>query len=242
MRVSLISDLHGNEMALDAVLADIGRRGVDRVVCLGDVATLGPRPAAVLNRVRELGCACILGNHDEFMLDPALIEDYSKIPVLVDSIHWTRAQLSTDELAFIRGFERSLTLSLGDETKLFLFHGTPESNVTDLLATTPPEELDEMLSGHAMPLMAGGHTHIQMLRQHRGALIVNPGSVGMPFKEYVNRREPQALPHAEYAIVECVGAQVSVELCRVPLDKSKLFAEARSVDNPLSPSLAAMYQ
>ncbi|MEO6600819.1 MAG: metallophosphoesterase family protein, partial [Polyangiaceae bacterium] len=69
MRVALISDLHGNELAFNAVLADIARQGVDQIICLGDVATLGPRPRDVLGRLAELRCVCILGNHDEFMLD-----------------------------------------------------------------------------------------------------------------------------------------------------------------------------
>src|SRR3954468_20883448 len=66
MRIALISDVHGSELALNAVLADIARTGVDQIVCLGDTATLGPRPREVLERLAELRCICILGNHDEF--------------------------------------------------------------------------------------------------------------------------------------------------------------------------------
>ncbi|MGC4088055.1 MAG: metallophosphoesterase family protein [Polyangiaceae bacterium] len=224
------------------MLADLERTGTDQIVCLGDVATLGPRPGEVIERLRELGCACILGNHDEFMLDLELVRAYSNVPVIVDSVAWTRDQLTAEQLAFIGSFQGTLDLAVGANTRLFLFHGTPESNVTDLLATTPPEVVDDMLAGHAATIMAGGHTHIQMLRQHRGILLVNPGSVGIPFEEYVNRREPQALPHAEYAIVECQGGDVSVQLRRVMLDKAALHDAALSVSNPLSASLAAMYR
>ncbi len=73
MRIALISDIHANEVALGAVLDDIERTGVDRVVCLGDVATLGPRPESVLDRIRQMDCPCIMGNHDAFLLDPELI-------------------------------------------------------------------------------------------------------------------------------------------------------------------------
>jgi predicted phosphodiesterase len=240
-RIALISDVHGNELALNAVLDDITRRGADQTVCLGDVATLGPRPVAVLERLQKLGCICVLGNHDEFMLEPRLVREYSKIPVLLDAVEWCRAKLSRDAMEFIRRFQGSCELPLDDKNRLFLFHGSPESNVVDLLATTPAEQLDAMLAGHRATVMAGGHTHIQMLRQHRGILIVNPGSVGIPFKEYVGGGPPVVLPYAEYATVEAVGGAVSVQLHRVPLEKAALRAAALSVDNPICASLAQMY-
>lgn len=68
MRVALISDIHANEVALQAVLDDIARVGVDQIVCLGDVATLGPRPGATIQTLRDLACPCIQGNHDAFLL------------------------------------------------------------------------------------------------------------------------------------------------------------------------------
>src|SRR5262245_16313658 len=101
MRVALISDLHANVVALEAVLADARRLGVDRIVCLGDVATLGPRPGEMLARLRDLGCPCIMGNHDEFLLEPELIRGYSEARVIVDSVDWCRAELSTGELDFV---------------------------------------------------------------------------------------------------------------------------------------------
>src|SRR5947207_342903 len=132
MQIALISDLHGNEIALDAVLRDIERRGVERIACLGDVAALGPRPNAVVAKLRALGCPCILGNHDAFMLDPELIRTYSPLPLIVDAVDWCRKRLSEEDLAFIRSFVPSLTLSLEPGTTLFLFHGTPQSHMTDL--------------------------------------------------------------------------------------------------------------
>lgn len=241
MRVAIISDLHGNEVALRAVLSDIARRGADQIVCLGDVATLGPRPEAVLELVAQHASACILGNHDEFMLEPDLVHQYTKIPVLVDSVAWCRDRLSKDALAVIRKFRTTFDLPLDNGQHLFAFHGTPDSNTTDLLATTPPEQVDQMLGEQSAAVMVGGHTHLQMLRQHRGVLLVNPGSVGVPFKEYTGGGPPRVLPHAEYATVDSDKHDVSVSLHRIALDKSGLRQAALSVDNPLSASLAEMY-
>src|SRR3954467_13712279 len=128
MRVALISDVHGSELALNAVLADIARTGVDQIVCLGDTATLGPRPREVLERLAELRCICILGNHDEFMLDEQLIQSYSEIPIIVEAVAWCRAQLLPADLQFIASFSRRFELELNGSGTLLLFHGTPESN------------------------------------------------------------------------------------------------------------------
>lgn len=241
MRIALISDIHGNEVALRAVLDHGRERGVDQTVCLGDTATLGPRPAVVLQMLRELGCPCILGNHDAFLLEPGLIHTYTEAPVIVDAVDWCREKLSAQDLDFVRGFQPRLEISLGAGATLLLFHGSPRSHMEDLLATTPPDALDERLGGARATVMAGGHTHIQMLRQHRGALLVNPGSVGLPFKEYVAGRPPTLLDHAEYATVEAARDGISVTLHRVPLDRSALREAARASDNPLRGMLLAQY-
>jgi putative phosphoesterase len=236
VRIALVSDLHANALALEAVLADARRVGYDALVCLGDVATLGPRPGEVLARLRDLGCRCILGNHDEFMLDAGLIHSYSESPLIVSSVEATREGLAADDIAFIGTFVR--TLALDD---VFLYHGTPRSNMEDLLATTPAEKVDEMLGQHRATLLAGGHTHLQMMRQHRGMLIVNSGSVGMPFREYVGGGPPVILPHAEYAIVEVGPEGAGATLRRVALDARALAAQIDGWDNPLAAPLRASY-
>ena len=161
-RIALISDIHANEVALRAVLAEIRRTGVDQVICLGDVATLGPRPNAVIEILGELGCRCIMGNHDEFLLDAELVRTYTAAPQVVASINWTRCHLSRVELDFLRGFEMSCEITLAKST-VQLFHGSPRSHMEDILASTPPEALDAMLAGTTATVLAGGHTHIQML-------------------------------------------------------------------------------
>jgi len=241
MRVALISDLHGSEYALNAVLADIARTGVDQIVCLGDAVTLGPRPREVLGRLVELGCICILGNHDEFMLDEGLIRTYSEVPIVIEAVDWCRAQLSDADLKFIASFSRGCELKLNNSGSLLLFHGTPDSNTTDLLATTPADRVDELLAGRRATVMAGGHTHVQMLRQHRGTLLVNPGSVGLAFKEYAAGQAPVLMAHAEYAVVEGVDGDIAVSLRRVPLDKAELREAANAVAHPMRAWMTQMY-
>ncbi|HEY2744956.1 MAG TPA: metallophosphoesterase family protein [Polyangia bacterium] len=242
MKIALISDLHGNALALEAVLADAERARVDRVVCLGDVATLGPKPHQVLARLRALGCACIVGNHDAFLLDAALIRSYTETAIVVEAVDWCRAQMSADELAFVRTFAGGLELPLGGGATLCCYHGTPRSHMEDLLPSATAAEIDRMLEGRQATVMAGGHTHLQMLRQHRGTLVMNPGSVGMPFLEQPAGGPPTVMAHAEYAVVDADdGGAVEVRLRRLPLDRRALRDQAASCDFPLRDWLTAQY-
>jgi predicted phosphodiesterase len=241
MRVALISDLHGNSIALDAVLADAKRAGADVVACLGDCATLGPDPDGTFDRLRALPGPKILGNHDAFLLDPDLIRSYTEAPIVVESVDWARERLTEQDAAFVRGFTDGETLDLGGGATLRLFHGTPRSHMEELLATTPAEQVDEMLDGATATVLAGGHTHLQMLRQHRGLLLVNPGSVGQPFREFAHRGPPVILAHAEYALVTGTNGGVSVELKRVALDRRALYDAAMASEVPIRHNLAAHY-
>ena len=241
-RIALVSDIHGNEIALRAVLADIRQLGVDRIACLGDVAALGPKPSSVLDLVNEHCEVFILGNHDEYMFAPDLIGEHTTEPTVVGSVDACRSELSSAELSFIEGFERKHELSLGAAGSLLLFHGSPSSNNVDLLAGTPDAELSEQLGADRATVMAGGHTHIQMLRQHGGTLLVNPGSVGLAFERFVDGSAPTLMPWAEYAIVEAAGPNVAVSLRRVALDLKALLVAARAWDAPLARYQVAQYE
>ncbi|MEY4580728.1 MAG: hypothetical protein RL701_5431 [Pseudomonadota bacterium] len=241
-RVALISDIHGNEIALQRVLQSIQAIGADQIVCLGDVATLGVAPREVLDMLQDVGCPCIAGNHDDYVLGGELDDGHASTEVLRDAILWCRDALSVPQLEFVRGFEEGLELPLGKHHTLQLFHGSPSSNLVNMLPDTPASEFNTMLGDTRSTVMAGGHTHIQMLRQHQGTLVVNPGSVGAPFREYPVAGPPRILPHAEYAIVEARGPDINVMLHRVSLDRRALARAAAASKNPLAHSLMQAYR
>jgi diadenosine tetraphosphatase ApaH/serine/threonine PP2A family protein phosphatase len=169
-----------------------------------------------------------------------LVHTYGGAPQIVASINWTRFRLSRVDLDFLRGFERSCEITLA-KTTVQLFHGSPRSHTEDILASTPPAALDAMLAGTTATVLAGGHTHIHMLRQHHGRLLVNPGSVGLPFKDYVGGRAPTILSHAEYAMIEEFDGVIGVSLRRLPLDKGKLRQAQSDTEHPLGPWLRQQY-
>ncbi len=232
MRIALISDIHGNIVSLEAVLSDIKKQNVDQTICLGDVATLGPQPVAVMDRIRELSIDCILGNHDFFLLEPSVLHEYMDAPWFADSIAWCAQQLRPQDFNFIRSFKPIIEIPMPDQHKLLCFHGSPKSNTDIILAMTPPTTVDELLGGHKATVMVGGHTHMQMMRQHKGIMLVNAGSVGMPFEQALFIHAPRYLPWAEYAIVTCQNDVVSVDLRRVPVSVKDLVLAAENSGFP----------
>ena len=232
MRIALISDIHGNIVSLEAVLQDIERENVDQLICLGDLVTLGPNPVAVMDRIRNLGCECILGNHDFFLINPSVLHEYMDAPWFADSIAWCAKQLRPQDFEFLHTFKPTLEVPLSAEHNLFCFHGSPKSNTDIILAMTPPTTVDELLDGKRATVMAGGHTHMQMMRQHKGIMLINTGSVGMPFEQALFVHSPRYLPWAEYAIINCEQEVVSVELKRVPVSVDKLIEAANTSSLP----------
>ena len=209
MRTALIADIHGNLVALRSVVADLTARGAERIVCLGDVAATGPQPVDAIDAVAQLGCDVVMGNTDAWLLEPteeSIEDDDTRRIVEIDL--WAREQLSAEHFTILARYQPRVELD-----GLLCYHGSPRSNTEALLPTTSDAELARMLAGYERPVMAGAHTHTAMLRRFRQSIVINPGSVGMPFEQAADEtfRNP---PWAEYAIVD--GGQV--EFHRVPVD------------------------
>lgn len=228
MKIALISDTHGNLPALEAVLKDISRFDVDKVVCLGDIVTLGPSPREVLHLVRGLNGLCLVGNHEEAVFHPERALDYGIQGNLFSTIRWCADSLSPDDMAYLQTAIPTAKIEIEGLTRVVLYHGSPRSSVEGIHPETPYEKLDELFStlDASTQVAAGGHTHVQMLKQHRSILIVNPGSVGCAFQPpLVPKQPPRYYPVAEYAILAIDADCVSVDLRQVRFDV-RAFARA----------------
>ena len=224
-RLALISDIHGNCVALEAVLADATVQGADEIVCLGDVGAGGPQPREVIRRLRELGCPAVRGNADGWLLDGLPPGRSDATRRLGDVVSWARALLTADERVYLATLPPTLTIAVGDWT-LLCCHGSPRAEVDAVLAVTPDAELDELLAdAPAADALVCGHTHLQLLRRRRRGLLLNPGSVGLPLGSLAARAGGMSLPAwAEYAIVEVEGGDVELVFRRVPVDVDALAA------------------
>ena len=233
MRIALVSDIHGNLVSLESVLADIDREQVDQIVCLGDVPTFGPQPGEVLARLQALDCLCVMGNHDLELIDlDSAQESIDGPPLIADWIKWCASQLSKADFEYLRSFQPLIEISLDPTTTLLCFHGSPRSNTDYILATTPIAELDEMLVGHTATVMAGGHTHMQMLRRYEDIIIVNAGSVGWPLEHMPFKGIPRYMPWSEYAIVNWVDGHPGIEFRRISIDLDAVKQAALDSDMP----------
>jgi putative phosphoesterase len=229
MKVGLIADIHGNLVALETVLADLAADQVDRLICLGDIAVLGPRPSEVIARLRDLKCPSVLGNVDAWLLDDSLIEHSTSALAT-----WNASRLYDADRAYIRACPPTLELPLDAGVTLLACHGSPRSYNEVIAAGTPPADLLALLGEPRPALVAGGHTHRQLLRRDAETLLINPGSVGLPG---VGPDHPLLtlntnVTWAEYAVIEVQAGKVAIELRRIPLDLGRMFADARASGMP----------
>jgi len=229
MRIGLISDIHGNLFALEAVLTELAGERLDDLVCLGDVAALGPEPGGVLARLRALQCPVVMGNTDAWLLgSPPMVANE------IDQVltPWCVAQLSEADLAYIHAFPSTIARPLDAGRTLLCFHGSPRSYDDVIVATTPDDALDAMLAETHAAILAGGHTHLQMVRRHGDAHLINVGSVGLPGVGPAAAQRNRRVHWAEYAIVEVEGDCLDISLRRTPLDIDQMVARARSSGMP----------
>jgi putative phosphoesterase len=229
MRIGLVSDVHGNDVALAAVVGDLELLSPDVIVSLGDVAQGGAEPAAALERVRSLGARTVMGNSDDFLLE---VPENSPEPVTERQLEvreWSLGQLRDEHLSFMRSFEPTIDLAAGGH-RVLCFHGSPASYDVVLLPEWPGASLAPF-EGRDADLLAGGHTHTQWSRRIGDALFVNPGSVGLAYDRHRPGEPVRLVPVAEYAVVFADELGLSAEFRRVPysLDavRETIFASGR---------------
>jgi predicted phosphodiesterase len=208
--LGLVSDIHGNDTALAAVVAELTRLGVEQVLCLGDAVQGGAQPGEVLDRLASLGWPVILGNADAFLLEVPADSPEPITEAQLERRAWTLSRLEPGRLAQIRAFVPTLDVELDGGLTLRAFHGSPRSYDDVVLPESPDGQVEQLLGGSGVDLLAGGHTHLQWARYVDGALYVNPGSVGLAYDRFEDAPQPKQV--AEYAIVS--GG--SVEFRRVP--------------------------
>lgn len=233
MRIALVSDIHGNLAALQAVVDDFGRRGVDAVINLGDSLSGPLLPLETARFLMARDWLHLAGNHERQILS-LRVDDCDPSDL------YARQQLGVAELAWIATlapFHR-----YGEE--ILLCHGTPghdaeyflESVEPGRLRAATPDEIKRRLGETTARVIAGGHTHVpRVVRTARGQMLVNPGSVGQPAyddAQPVYHAVESGAPDARYAIIESRGERWSAELIAVPYDHESMAALARRHGRP----------
>ncbi|MCC7365901.1 MAG: metallophosphoesterase family protein [Dehalococcoidia bacterium] len=238
MRIALVSDVHANLAALEAVLAEADRAGAEQLWCMGDMVGYGAEPDAVIARLREAGAQCVMGNHDAAALGKISIDDFNANAAA--AARWTAETISPET----RDYLEALPLTLGDDFATRC-HGTLANPIWEYLVTYPAA------LGHfalqTTPCSVVGHTHVPLFIRKpgegeeldivrpgdgdvvelgAGLVCINPGGVGQP-------RDGD--PRACWALLDTAAGHVTFH--RVPYDiatTQRLITEAG-----LPPQLAA---
>ncbi len=204
MRIAAIADIHGNDLALEAVLADIEAQAIATVVNLGDHLSGALNAARTADILIARNFASIRGNHDRWLIEkrPAEMGEWDRT---------ARAQLAARHFEWLASLPETRVVA----DQLFLCHGTPHSDTTYWLDDIAPggtmrisarERIEAFAAGIDFPVILCGHTHIaRCVTLADGRLVVNPGSVGCPAyddDEPVPHTVETGSPHARYAILE----------------------------------------
>jgi putative phosphoesterase len=238
VKLGVVADVHGNDGALRAVLADADRFGVDRWWALGDLVLFGPRPSEVLELLQGLpGIEMLSGNTDRYVLtgeQPAphatvadavgsadLVERYA---AMAAHIGWTRGVLDqAGMLGVLDGLPAQLRLRLPGGTAVLGVHASPGADDGPGIAPdVSGEQLGELLAGCGADVVIGGHTHYAADRVVGGIRALNPGSTGLPRSAGV----------ANWLLVEDDGGQLAVTHRGVPYDAGAVAADMRHRRHP----------
>jgi predicted phosphodiesterase len=226
-RTAVVSDVHGNAIALRAVAAELDAEGIDRVVCLGDVCQGGPEPEACVDLLAERGWPTVLGNADAFVLDPGTAEGSSEAVTerQLTIRDWTYDRLTPARRKVIAAYAPTVEHDLGDGRTLLGCHATPASYEAVVFPSTPEDEYRAAFGGTGADVVGCGHIHLPYVRRIGATIVFNPGSIGL---SYDHEQDPATLrfdPWAAWAVIATGRGRLSIELRRTPFD-AQAVAEA----------------
>ncbi len=230
MRIAVLSDIHANLHALEAVFADVDRVRPDQVLCLGDLVAYGAYPNEVIDLIRERGISTVMGNCDEgvgFDLDDpgAAHRSVEDDRLSKASLRWTREHTTAARKEFLRSLPLQIRQNLAG-AHVMSVHGTPRKIDEYLYQDRPAATFEQIAKLAGCDVLLFGHTHLPYRRRVGRTLFVNAGSVGRP---------KDGDPRAGYVVLT-LDRNRKVEFRRVAYD---VHAAARAVREAGLPSRLA---
>lgn len=220
---AVISDVHGNYKALEAVLEYCSLRAVEGIIGLGDYMTDSPYPERTIGLLKQMmeqyPCYMVRGNRENYLLDNARRDQGWRPSSASGCLHYTAKRLSEEDLAFLESFPEERAVVLEGCPELYICHGIPgevRGNV-DL----HPELREVALEKIQERYLLGGHSHVQEIYQWQGKTYLNPGSLGLAL-DGVGR-------HAHFALLHGKEGEWKAELLSIPYDADSFlqdFAES----------------
>lgn len=215
MKAAVISDIHGNMQALEAVLNDLKSRGCEKIICLGDLAMAGPQPSETVSFIMGQSWEIIQGNTDKMIAEfsEKISTDVKSVfPVMGNALGNDVKILSDEQKIYLKNLPAQKELTIGG-VKVLLVHGSPRRNNEDILPNRSIEEIENIIAGVDADLILCGHTHIPCGYQtSKKQTVVNVGSVGRPFTDNAK---------SCYAVIDFENGAFSVEHYFVDYDREK---------------------
>jgi diadenosine tetraphosphatase ApaH/serine/threonine PP2A family protein phosphatase len=239
MRFAVVSDIHSNLHALEAVLADIRAEAPDEIVCLGDVVGYGPHPNECVDAIREHAALSLCGNHDLAVLGAIDIAEFSGDAGI--AARWTRSVLREPQAEWLSGLEPT-----SERDGAQLFHGSPRDPVWDYVLSADTARTSILAT--TAPLVLVGHSHVALALAWDGEEIagglaaagteielgdrrwlLNPGSVGQP-------RDGD--PHAAWLLIDETAGRASFRRVAYPIEQTQVAMRTRGLPETLAARLA----
>lgn len=199
MKIAVLSDIHGNMEAFNAVLADMKTKRVDKVFICGDLAMAGPEPAVAVDFLQDFDATIIQGNTDEMIVKNIIPPN----EIMANALKYAQEMLSEEQKEFLESLPFSHLEEI-EGLQLLFVHGSPRRNNEDILPSQSEEKIAEIISGAKEDIIFCGHTHLPCGYQIKKQTVVNVGSVGRPFSEVpeacyvtvnINKDEAEILHH-----------------------------------------------
>jgi putative phosphoesterase len=225
MKMAFISDIHGNAIALDAVLADIEKQGIDKIYVLGDLCYRGPEPKRSLDLVRSLHTEVIKGNADEWVVRGVRKGEVADKVLELMNIErqWIVEQLEPSDIEYLDSLPTTLNLTIED-VQLSAFHATPTSLFDIILPNADDNQIEtSLMQAQGAEVFIYAHIHKPYIRYINGKVIFNIGSVGLPF---------DGMTKASYGIVEVESGHIKTSIRRVSYDLETVVARYHEVHYP----------
>lgn len=224
MRLAVISDIHGNMAAFEAVLSDLQRQSVDDVLLGGDLADCGRQPADVLDVIMARGWPAVRGNSDRILYE--VVDgrgDIFDAPQWLAVARWTLKHVSVRHVEYLRSLPAGIRRSLPDGRDLLLVHATPWHDRDAIGPAASPTETQKVFAEAKADVVVHGHIHTAYWRPIDGRLLIGVGAVSWSYDHD---------PRPAYSILE-LGDAVRIEVRRVAYDVERELAEMDAVDHPL---------
>ncbi|GCE47221.1 putative phosphoesterase [Thermosporothrix hazakensis] len=222
MRIAIISDIHGNQVALEAVLHDLSQQApVDHLVIAGDLCLNGPRPKEVLQLIQSLQCPVIQGNVDVDTITGAPTKSPKKRRIIA----WTQEQIGQEGIDYLSALPFSHLITNPHGSNALIVHASPRTQNEAIFPTASDETLEEQLGSlnATIGALAFGHLHIPYVRHWRQLLLVDVGSCGLP-------RDEDA--RASYGLLTWQDGSWHAEIRRVSYDIEQVVRQLRECGIP----------